>query len=306
MPDETMVAAYTLKCRYHLTRDQNLASINGNIDLLTELKLFCDQFNTSDTVNEDRKEIREVFSANLSNRNLSGFLRLGLFGQKGAIVRKGHGEVHTKTRDDADMRRFFFNAFIPADSSTGLLILEQVGTSGIAHVVLSEFSGFLKNKYPQLKLSHNRVMPHSYLDAVLNQGTVSKITFIRRGMTGTRLQKLENLGMHQSFGSQKLSLVPRRGQFFEIGQLIKDIFAGNLNAKNSLMELTGETETPDHIDLTVATSSGNRTVRIDSSGISRPALPLDVERDADGLAFEDKLIEITNDLINELYAELEQ
>lgn len=92
--------------------------------------------------NEDKS-----FCLNRIGRMLDGVLMYGEAGTSEPVVDIKNGEFrYTKTKEDAPLKPFFFKFYIPENSVVGFLIIESIGSSGVATIVQNKLLNFYSNK----------------------------------------------------------------------------------------------------------------------------------------------------------------
>lgn len=80
-------------------------------------------------------------------RMLDGVLMYGEAGTSEPVVNIKNGEfLYTKTKEDAPLKPFFFKFYIPENSVVGFLIIESIGSSGVATIVQNKLLNFYSNK----------------------------------------------------------------------------------------------------------------------------------------------------------------
>lgn len=297
--------SYELNMPFSLT----VQSGDGEVDLYYEnaLDLFEEFVSNSDQI-DDKEETKQLFCCQKLDEGIEETekyryfffaVNAGYYGYASDLVdRISLRAVYKKTKDQADVKRFYVMVVIPKDhpkskTTRGLLFFQEIGVYGIKTVTSRAIQSYFSNRLG-LTFKTQNLAPDFYLKKIFDDGILRKIKLGRNSTSQDPTDRLYGFG----FGREERVLTPLR-----VTKEMKDKLKYVSESKYNYYTFEGI----DYTDVRMEIGIGKRVRTINLHGLEdlsvEEALPDSIVL-ADGTinsgALKLHLIEVANEYIEHL------
>lgn len=182
------LAPYSVRCfakEIEGKRDDKyykLDMLPGGNDLLNLFHSYI-SVKTSFVLHEDTKQVFRFSDVDLDNKNriITGWMHCGTYGNKRDIIDVKTGLVdYVKTKDNAEIVKYFFSFWIPKSKTEGIMMFHTIKSDGQKTFFMSVFDEYFKryvaNKNLLVRpLSHEKSIQH-WLNGEAREIKVDKYT----------------------------------------------------------------------------------------------------------------------------------
>lgn len=181
------------------------------------MKLFRDFLDHHEEI-VDKTDNQQLFSCRFEEEGRAESFRYmifsvfsGYYGYASRVIdRTTKNVVYRKTRNQADMRRFYVTIVIPFDRRTaaakrGLIFFQETGVYGVKTVTASAIQKYVSVKLNVTFRTQN-LAPDFYLEKIFEQGMLQKIRVARNSRSADLADRLYAAG----FGREERTFVPLR------------------------------------------------------------------------------------------------
>ncbi len=159
-------------------------------DAIDLFKCFIEAHSETD----DKEDTQQLFRCTFDPKNQGETeqfryfvfsVHAGYYGYMSRLVdRKTKTTVHTKTRDQADVKEFYVTVIVPKSeimgtSKRGLMFFQEIGIYGIKTITCNTLQSFCSKAYG-ITFKPQNLAPDFYLKKILEQGTIQKIIIGRK------------------------------------------------------------------------------------------------------------------------------
>ena len=133
----------------------------------------------------------------------------GYYGFASEVIdRKTKAVVHSRTKDEADVKEFYVMVVIPklgeeSSPNRGLIFFQEIGVYGVKTVTANALQEFV-SKYLKLTFRTQNLAPDFYLDKLFEKGNIKKIRLARNVESADSADRLYGL----SIGREERAIVP--------------------------------------------------------------------------------------------------
>ena len=181
------------------------------------LEIFEDFVVCSDKT-ADKEDIQQLFRCEMNPaykgetdryRYLIFSVFSGYYGFASEVIdRKTKKVVHSRTRDEADVKEFYVMVVVPkaGDGITptrGLIFFQEIGVYGVKTVTANYLQDFVSSCL-RLTFRTQNLEPYFYLNKLFEKGLIKKIRLARNIVSGDRTDRLYG----QSIGREERAFVP--------------------------------------------------------------------------------------------------
>ena len=281
--------------------EEKTLSYNNAIELFEEFVSNNDQI-------DDKEETKQLFSCTQLDAGVSETekfkyfffaINAGYYGYASDLVdRISLKAVYKKTKDQADVKRFYAMVVVPKDhpkskTTRGLLFFQEIGVYGVKTITSRAIQSYFSNRLG-LTFKTQNLAPDFYLKKIFDDGVLRKIKLGRNSVSRDPTDRLYGAG----FGHEERVLTPLR-----VTKEIKDKLKYVSEAKYNCYTFEGI----DYPDVRMEISIGKRVRTINLHGIEElsveEALPdklLLADGTIDSEALKLHLIEVANEYIDHL------
>ncbi len=281
--------------------EEKTLSYNNAIELFEEFVSNNDQI-------DDKEETKQLFSCTQLDAGVSETekfryfffaINAGYYGYASDLVdRISLKAVYKKTKDQADVKRFYAMVVVPKDhpkskTTRGLLFFQEIGVYGVKTITSRAIQSYFSNRLG-LTFKTQNLAPDFYLKKIFDDGVLRKIKLGRNSVSRDPTDRLYGAG----FGHEERVLTPLR-----VTKEIKDKLKYVSEAKYNCYTFEGI----DYPDVRMEISIGKRVRTINLHGIEElsveEALPdklLLADGTIDSEALKMHLIEVANEYIDHL------
>lgn len=281
--------------------EEKTLSYNNAIELFEEFVSNNDQI-------DDKEETKQLFSCTQLDAGVSETekfryfffaINAGYYGYASDLVdRISLKAVYKKTKDQADVKRFYAMVVVPKDhpkskTTRGLLFFQEIGVYGVKTITSRAIQSYFSNRLG-LTFKTQNLAPDFYLKKIFDDGVLRKIKLGRNSVSRDPTDRLYGAG----FGHEERVLTP-----LKVTKEIKDKLKYVSEAKYNCYTFEGI----DYPDVRMEISIGKRVRTINLHGIEElsveEALPdklLLADGTIDSEALKMHLIEVANEYIDHL------
>ncbi len=207
--------AYELNGPMSFTR--NLDGQEITYSYSNALDLFIDFVENSSLI-DDKEDVKQLFSCEKIERatgetdKFSYYffaVHSGYYGYASELIdRISLTPVHRKTKDQADVKRFYIMVVIPKDApriktTRGLIFFQEVGVYGVKTITSRAMQSFFTQKLG-LTIKTQNLAPDFYLKKIFDDGIIRKIKLGRSCISRDPTDRLYGLG----YGKEERVLTP--------------------------------------------------------------------------------------------------
>ncbi len=177
---------YSLNSEY-INSDRTTAYV----DIFDMVQLFC-RNNVSFTDDEKNKKMfsiraNPIIYDEVTYRAMVFTIRSGAYGIESDMTNRKTKKVkYRRGSDDADIKDFKCVMFVPKDEegieiTKGILIFQTIATYGVKSITTKKMGEFFVNM--GLKLETRSVSVRAFIDKLVKQGTLNKVTLIKNAIS---------------------------------------------------------------------------------------------------------------------------
>ena len=276
MANEIKLEVYTFQIRKKRDKENffNLDDFLGD-DILLFFKKYLESFEKNVVINEQRKKsitfLSEVTKINSEDRTIAGILESGDYGVDSTIVDQLTGEIkYKKTKDDLDVKPFYFYLWLPKNHNKGIVILQRLGIFGVNGIFTYHFSEYFKSKFDDLTVDFNPLISKGLALKFIEEGAVKEIT-LRRFNLPKDIEDKIGLTNHRDIARIEVKIVAKAGKFLPYEGRVKKFLENPNVALFDIPELDRLGFDGNHSS-TVKIKSGKnfRTIDLSDTGQIRP------------------------------------
>ncbi len=201
---------------------------------------------------------------------LTGVLEAGEYGFARRIANKKLRTTSKQlTRDEADLRPYYFLLYLPDDKVEGKLFLQTFKGFGIQKLLVDYFQNAFKEQFPELRLKCNSFISPKLINDLVDNSKVAQITFEETYMPTDIANEVwpGQKPKKEQAGSLKVVLQPGYDSSFPVISRVKKLFKGELKPSNFI---NLDFITPNIIRVKLRTNGRDRTVTCASEPDLRP------------------------------------
>lgn len=151
------------------------------------------------------------------SRTVSGVIETGPFGYEADLTDIDSRAVsYRRTVNDAELRPFYFLAYLPRKRKSGILVTQRTSQYGVRTVLHKDLSEYLKDSNPDITVVIEPLVPLQALEEFLKGGRITKIKFIKYEPPPDLAQQFSNQDVGLIGEARRAELVlsvGRGGQF---------------------------------------------------------------------------------------------
>lgn len=303
---------YTFQIRNKRERGSFLPLNNfiSGEDSLTFFTDFLQHHSNSLTISERQQKSLQFTSPQKitsQERIISGILESGDYGVESEIKDMEGNSRYTKKVNELDVKPFYYLVWFPNDSNIGVFITQRLGVFGIYGVFTSHFSGFFKERYPDLIVDYNAYVSKDIARKFIEEGGIREIILRRYSLPPDISDKFDLNFDPNRIKSIELRILAENKTFLGINDRAKR-FLNDPNARLFTMsELEDIGFDGSHKELIKVKLGKNiRTIDLSQSAQLKPYFDIDneVERQSNGHPVFDSIDKIAREIIVDINEEI--
>lgn len=240
------------------------------------------------------------------DRIISGILESGDYGVESKIKDKEGKQKYLKAPDELDIKPFYFLIWVPNSTNVGIFITQRLGVFGIHGMFTTHFSGFFKEKYPDLMVDFSAYVSKEIARKFIEKGGIKEVILKRFKLPSDISDKFDLNFENSKIKSIELKIIAENNNYFGINNRAKK-FLNDENARLfTLPELESLGFDGNHRELIkVKLGKNTRTIDLSQTAQLRPYFDIDsdVERLPNGHPKFESIDKIARDLISDLQEE---
>lgn len=178
------LAPYSLRLRPRYHKDYLcLHSFRHGHDLYDEMTAYFTDRRSTVSHNEQDQRLLKIERLVCEGRRLCGIVQTGNYGMESELYNVDqdtivfHAGVH-----DANLLPFYFCVAIPQTVDEALVALQRTDQYGIKKVLSRDFTSYFKDRFPDLIVEMNPLVPDQLIQGYLGKGRITKVRFIKRAI----------------------------------------------------------------------------------------------------------------------------
>lgn len=219
-----------------------------------------------------------------TSTSLAGVYKTGQFGFESQIYSINAKKItHNRQTDEADMMPFYFSFYMPKNTTAGqrargLLLLGRFHALGVRHITIPHLQQHFKQKFNDLSLNIERVVPKVVIESLLKDGTLKAIRLIKNNLPKDIADVFSQNDRDQIQEIEMVIRSKRKSHFQDVNWIL-NAFQSNAPASQII---TVPSFPHDNVKLEVQIDGRKRTVNIGKPGNLSSNIELDLQPDADG------------------------
>ena len=300
------IGCYTIRITDKNTKENlPLGAFKRKGDLKRVLRRFLKERRAEYSVDGERQKLLRVQEFRTKGRRISGIVVTGEYGYEADLYNVDTAEVsYQRNNSDAEMMPFYFLMELPVQHDEGVILLQRRSNLGIRTAFLRDFGDFFKERYPNLKISFNTLVPPELVNEYLKNGRLTKMRFIRYTIPSDRADAYDGLGHVEEEGTAEMVFTPRRGDSLSwLGRRVRDV----LDGKREITELVEFPEFEyENVKVELAVGGSRKTLDLSNTMKMNPYVDVtpDVKLGEDGHpefnSIEDAALELLDSLGDKL------
>ena len=234
-----------------------------------------------------------------------GRVKYGEYGYASLLVDAETKEVsHIRITSEAEVFPFYFLAYLPADRSEGIMLLQTRSSRGIRGALLNDFIRHLKDQDLGKRVEINPLMPIRLFKQAFGSGGIKKVTYTKFSWpSSTRKSYDRGVNPEEVMGRVEMSFIAERGTKLPMLERLGEILEGKRNA-NELIEIREGGY--DKVKVEVEINGKTRTFDLSSNAFVRPNIDIteDISIDQDGHPTFDSIDRVARDLLKDLIRQI--
>ena len=290
MANSIQLEVYTIQVRKKYDKE-SLGFYNTFEDRTDTMYGFFQDFiryNDKLSVDESHKRSFQIISESMSIEKedgiFSGIIESGDYGTTSTIVdRVSKKTKYNKSKDDLDIKPFYFLMWFPKTGRNGFLILQRIGIYGINSIFAQRFSNFISSKNEELKIDYNTFLSKEMTKKTFEKGKVKEIILRRSDLPADVVDKLVGHDSKIYWPDVKAVEIKLKAKDSFFGGMAYNNFIENENAKffeSPALETLGM-DGGHREQIKVRIGDRNRTIDLTENFALRPYFDIENELDLD-------------------------
>ncbi len=176
------LAAYLIKIPPVIeTAQQSNGRLVDGTDLLNHAEDYFRFRSGHRRVDDDEQQSLFVrsYTVEASDRIVHGLIDAGEFGVRTNLINVKTGAQRERSVDETDEWPFYFVLYLPADKTSGILILQRTGNVGIRTRLVDDLNEYIRSKGMAFSLDANPMALTEMYDAMLEKGRMTEVRLIQ-------------------------------------------------------------------------------------------------------------------------------
>lgn len=181
------------------------------LEIFEDFVVYSDKTADKETVQQlFRCEMNPVYKGETERyRYLVFSVFSGYYGFASEVIdRKTKKVVHSRTRDEADVKEFYVMVVVPKAMNDiiptrGLIFFQEIGVYGVKTVTADYLQEFVSS-HLHLTFRTQNLAPDFYLNKLFEKGIIKKVRLARNVVSGDRTDRLYG----QSIGREERAIIP--------------------------------------------------------------------------------------------------
>ncbi|MBL8277754.1 MAG: hypothetical protein JNL93_13720 [Pelomonas sp.] len=201
--------------------------------------------------------------------SVAGVYATGQFGFESDIYSIEAKKItHNRKIDEADMVPFNFGFYMPQASisgqrARGLLLLGRRQALGIRHITIPHLQHYFRNRFQDLTLNIERVVPKLVMEALLKGGALKTIRLIKKNLPQD-IADVFSISDRDNIHEIELVIRSKRKSHFSDVNWLLEAFQGKASSASEIITIPSFTH--DNLKLEVSIDGRKRTVNVGKPG----------------------------------------